>query len=83
MRNEIVKHVGNCTHCGKAKAYTKPPPLTPIIILRRRQRIIFDLVDMGKDAQDYRYILVAIDCFTKRIWTFPLKTKESKDVLAW
>lgn len=42
-----------------------------------------DLVDMKeyeKENGGYKYILVIINCFSKYVWTFPLKTKTAKEV---
>lgn len=42
-----------------------------------------DLVDMKeyeKENSGYKYILVVINCFSKYVWTFPLKTKTAKEV---
>lgn len=42
-----------------------------------------DLVDMReyeKENQGYKYILVVINCFSKYVWTFPLKSKTAKEV---
>lgn len=42
-----------------------------------------DLVDMKeyyKENNGYKYILVVINCFSKYVWAFPLKTKTSKEV---
>jgi hypothetical protein len=41
-----------------------------------------DLVEMipyAKENQQFKYILVVIDCFSKSVWA-PLKTKNSIDV---
>jgi excinuclease UvrABC nuclease subunit len=34
----------------------------------------------AKENKGYRYILIVIDCFSKFLWTRPLKTKSSEDV---
>lgn len=42
-----------------------------------------DLVDMkeyGKENNGYKYILVVINCFSKYVWAYPLKTKTAKEV---
>lgn len=42
-----------------------------------------DLVDMKeyvKENNGYKYILVVINCFSKYVWAYPLKTKTSKEV---
>lgn len=42
-----------------------------------------DLVDMipySKENKGYKYILVVINCFSKYVWTFPLKSKTGHEV---
>ncbi|KAJ8913283.1 hypothetical protein NQ315_010949 [Exocentrus adspersus] len=42
-----------------------------------------DLAEMGKYAKDnrqYKYILVVIDCFSKFLWTRPIKNKSGQEV---
>lgn len=42
-----------------------------------------DLVDMKeyeKENGGYKYILVVINCFSKYVWAFPLKTKTAREV---
>ncbi len=42
-----------------------------------------DLVDMReyeKENIGYKYILIVINCFSKYVWAYPLKTKTSKEV---
>lgn len=44
-----------------------------------------DLAEMqhhSRQNKGYRYILVVINCFSKYVWTAPLKTKSAKDVAA-
>jgi len=50
---------------------------------RARYLIQMDLLEFRKYApenRDYNYILCAIDAFTKKLWTFPLKRKRADDV---
>ncbi|KAJ8913871.1 hypothetical protein NQ315_005668 [Exocentrus adspersus] len=42
-----------------------------------------DLAEMGnyaKDNRQYKYILVVIDCFSKFLWTRPIKNKRGQEV---
>ncbi|KAJ8914694.1 hypothetical protein NQ315_017393 [Exocentrus adspersus] len=42
-----------------------------------------DLAEMGnyaKDNRQYKYILVVIDCFSKFLWTRPIKNKSGQEV---
>ncbi len=75
MRNDISQYIAECEYCGIQKAFTRPPPIIPIVSKKKRERAIFDLTDLGEDAQGYRYILVVVDTFTKFAWTFALESK--------
>ena len=64
----------------------------PARINFKRRRVIIkslldlmqaDLVDMKeyeRENKGYKYILVVINCFSKFVWAFPLKTKTSHEV---
>lgn len=41
---------------------------------------IADLFRYSKQNRGYKYILVVIDCFSKYVWTYPLKTKTASEV---
>jgi len=50
---------------------------------RARYLVQMDLLDFRKyslENGDYKYILCAIDAFTKKLWTFPLKRKRAEEV---
>lgn len=64
----------------------------PARINFKRRRVIIksltdlyqaDLIEMqqfSKENKGYRYILVVINCFSKFVWAFPLKTKTGPEV---
>ena len=50
---------------------------------RARYLIQMDLLEFRRYAREnrgYNYILCAIDAFTKKLWTFPLKNKSAEEV---
>ena len=50
---------------------------------RARYLIQMDLLEFRKYSQEnrgYNYILCAIDAFTKKLWTFPLRRKSAQEV---
>lgn len=62
------------------------------INFKRRRTIIkglddlwqMDLAEMGNYAREnknFKYILVVIDCFSKFVWTKPIKTKSGEEVM--
>ena len=57
----------------------------PTFIKYKRQQIQLDLVDiqnLSKSNDDYRYLLMGIDCFTRYGFCEPLKDKKSQTVLS-
>ena len=74
---------------AKSRAYTvhfqfKPAAHNPYYIRRRRQMIQIDLIETIKVSEEnkgFNYILVAIDCFSRKVWARLLKKKTAKEVL--
>ena len=75
---------------AKSRAYTihyefKSPVHNPYYIRRLRQMIQVDLTEISKISSynsGYNFLLVAIDCFSRKIWVRLLKNKSSNEVLA-
>ena len=47
------------------------------------QQMQIDLIDftqLKKANDEISYILVGIDCFTKKNWTYPAKNKSAKEI---
>jgi hypothetical protein len=42
---------------------------------------LIDLISYKKFNKNFSYIMLAIDCFSKYIWAYPLKTKGSSEML--
>ena len=74
---------------AKSRAYTvhyqfKPTAHNPYYIRRRRQMIQIDLIETIKVSEEnkgFNYILVAIDCFSRKVWARLLKKKTAEEVL--
>jgi transposase InsO family protein len=41
---------------------------------------LIDFIKLRKTNDNISYILVAIDCFTKKVWAYPAKTKTAKEI---
>jgi transposase InsO family protein len=75
---------------AKSKSYTihyefKPTVHNPYYIRRLREMIQIDLIEITKISEannGYRYILVAIDCFSRKVWGRLLMTKTADEVLS-
>ncbi|XP_071055712.1 uncharacterized protein [Onthophagus taurus] len=46
------------------------------------QADLIEMIEFARLNSGYKYILVVIDCFSKFLWTRPLKSKNSTDVTA-
>lgn len=58
--------------------------VTPLVVTRPMEQLQMDLIDMHAFANKnagINYVLVIVDCFSKYLWTFPLKNKEAKSVV--
>ncbi len=74
---------------AKSRAYTvhyqfKPTAHNPYYIRRLRQMIQIDLIEIikvSKENKGFNYILVAIDCFSRKVWARLLSRKTAQEVL--
>ena len=74
---------------AKSRTYTihhqyKPVIHNPYYIRRLRQMIQIDLIEVckiSKANKGYNYILVAIDCFSRKVWARLLMRKTADEVL--
>eukprot|EP00887_Chlorella_sp_A99_P005844 scaffold1.g5844.t1 len=56
---------------------SEQPAPHPIVIHRAFEQMQADLLDLGAGRDEYfRYVLVAVELFTRHAWLFPLPTKE-------
>ena len=75
---------------AKSRSYTihyefKPEIHNPYYIRRLRQMIQIDLTEISQISEynkGYNYILVAIDCFSRKVWARLLMTKTADEVLS-
>jgi transposase InsO family protein len=61
------------------REYKRPSVFNPYYVYKRRELIQADLIDISELRafnSGVRYLLLIIDVFTKKIWVYPLKTKE-------
>lgn len=65
----------------------KPSHFNPYFIHKPREQIQMDLIELSrkrkyaKNNENYNYILIAIDSFSKRIWLQPMKNKSGQQSL--
>lgn len=65
------------------REYKRPSVFNPYYVYKRRELIQADLIDISElraHNNGVRYLLLIIDVFTKKIWVYPLKTKEGTKV---
>ena len=73
---------------AKSRAYTihydfKPVIHNPYYIRRLRQMIQIDLIEVSQIRENkngFNYILVAIDCFSRKVWARLLKKKKADEL---
>ena len=75
---ELLKNVVHSLHGPRRKKFKR----RRLIVHYPGQIIEMDLVDMQKLAtrnSNYKYILMAVDCFSKKVWARKLKTKKGPE----
>ena len=78
IRRYLRQNVIHSIHKSKRRNF----PRRRIVTYFPGNIIQSDLIDLQKYASSnsgYNYILVVIDCFSKKLWTRPLKTKSGKE----
>ena len=76
MRQDIIEH---CKTCHVCQTHSKPHqahefPVGSLAVFHPLQRISVDHVGpLTESASGNKYLLVAIDHFTKYVWVFPVK----------
>lgn len=67
------------------REFKRPRQFNPYYIRSRRDFAQADLIDMRALARvngGVKFILLVIDCFSRFVWTYPLKTKSGAEVAA-
>lgn len=84
-KNEIKEYLSQQTEQEQLKIKKpKKKKQGHIIALTYKENAQMDIYDMSKyksTNKNYKYILVLIDVFTRKVWAYPLKKKNSNDVL--
>ena len=68
--------------------FNNTAPLIPIEATAIQERHQLDLVSMArypvkKGKKTYLYVLSVLDCFSRYLWIYPMKTKSSAEVTRW
>ena len=67
------------------REFKQPRQYNPIYVHKRREQMQADLIDIGglsRQNNGIRFLLLLIDVFTKRVWVYPLKSKQGVAVEA-
>ena len=66
------------------KPAVKKFPRLPVVVDGPELQLQADLIDylpLKAENDGYRYLLVVVDCFSRKAWVEPLKTKSASDVM--
>lgn len=77
VHNEILSH--NFAY-GLHRFYKKPKYVNPYFTYFPREQIQLDLIDikhLASDNDNIKYLLAAIDIFTRKAWVYPLPDKKA------
>ena len=83
MKTDITSMCATCHTCNKVnqRHSNKPPPLEPMPPLNRPyQSVNLDLLNLPTSEDNYKYVLLMIDGFTRFAEAIPLKTKTAVEV---
>jgi hypothetical protein len=73
---DIESYIKSCPICLQKNGCRLRPQLLPIISRGHRERCQFDLVEFPTDpTTGHRWLLNIINCHSKFVWSFSLKTK--------
>jgi transposase InsO family protein len=79
---DIACWISMCPVCEETQPNNIVAPLKAIVSMHKRQRVEIDLFDVGERNRDpitsYRYVLVIVDCFSKRVWVRPFRSKHGR-----
>ncbi len=78
--NSVIK---TCKGCCTSNSIQTKKPMKPIITTRLRERYQADLVDLraySSQNQSYSWILNILDCYSKYLMSYPLKSKSALEV---
>lgn len=88
--NQLIPHTKNpADFLSEIDSYTrhrfvaKPRRRNPIYVYNKRELIQVDLADvqhLAKHNKNVRFLLLAIDTFSRKLWIRPLKTKTTAEV---
>lgn len=79
-----MAYSNSCQQCVANTPLPKKTRITPIQSNATMERLVIDLkeYEMYVDHNDgYKYLLCVVDHFSNYPWTFPLRTKETKNVV--
>jgi len=81
LKNGAWLKVHQCIHCQKIRHRRNlpKPPLKPMVYKRLMECIQIDLTFLP-EQEDYIGVLTIIDCCSKFVWAYPIRTKESANV---
>jgi hypothetical protein len=81
----IIKTLFESDSYTRHREGKRPPSYNPYFIRRQRELLQADLADLGviqAHNDDYRYLVVVVDVFSRYCWVHPLKQKTDKATCA-
>lgn len=81
MVRDFIKKCKNCQISETLQTYQTITPIKTISKFERFQMDLISFINYQNENDDYKYVLNVIDCFSKYLWSFPLKDKKSMTVV--
>lgn len=82
MYRDITEHIESCIACQKAKRsfHAWKAPLTPMPITDTFHRWHMDILELTTTSENYKYVLLVVDSFSRWCEAIPLKSQEASVV---
>ncbi|XP_048252488.1 uncharacterized protein LOC125380443 [Haliotis rufescens] len=83
LYQDVETYIKSCEECQKSKrwAHSKPAPMVPMPIEDNFSRLHVDILGPLPQTKDgHKYVLVAVDSFSRWIEAFPLHTQDAVEV---
>jgi hypothetical protein len=83
-KERIANILSNVDSYTLHREYHKPRVRNPFYIYHLRQQVQVDLIDMQQLSRfnnNYNYLIICIDCFSRFVWVRAVKTKHHNEII--
>ena len=83
MRDDVRKFILECPVCQKNRLTPEHVHVRGETVMKERpfQCVALDTLILEEDSRHFKYVIVALDCFTRFVELFPTKTLETQEAV--